>query len=183
MNYQTFSNLQFRKLLKTSFHIVHIDLKEKSGENIPFVSAGIIRLVLMFGKASNIRFYPKRRYMIVPSRQVEIPFYGGIGRQHGRGFSVLAQGFGRTELPFLRKYIVRISKHVGADLMEFAAPEIAQVVSGGKNFKTAANSVGIKTLRKELGSDGRKRTASRVFLTKSAKQTSWSRSDISTDIS
>ena len=56
MNYQTFSNLQFRPLLKNFFHSIHIDLRDTSGEKIPFVSVGITRLVLMFRKASNIHF-------------------------------------------------------------------------------------------------------------------------------
>ena len=56
MNYQTFRNLQFRPLLKNSFHSIHIDLRDTSGETIPFVSAGITRLVLMFTKASIIHF-------------------------------------------------------------------------------------------------------------------------------
>ena len=56
MNYQTFSNLQFRPLLKKSFHSIHIDLRDTSGEKILFVSVGITRLVLMFRKASNIHF-------------------------------------------------------------------------------------------------------------------------------
>ena len=56
MNYQTFSNLQFRPLLKNSIHSIHIDLRDTSGEKIPFVSVGITRLVLMFRKASNIHF-------------------------------------------------------------------------------------------------------------------------------
>ena len=56
MNYQTFSSLQFRPLLKNSFHSIHIDLRDTSGEKIPFVSFGITRLVLMFRKASNIHF-------------------------------------------------------------------------------------------------------------------------------
>ena len=55
-NYQTFGNLQFRPLLKNSFHSIHIDLRDTSGEKIPFVSVGINRLVLMFRKASNIHF-------------------------------------------------------------------------------------------------------------------------------
>ena len=55
-NYQTFSNLQFRQLLKNSFHSIHIDLRDTSGEKIPFVSVGNTRLVLMFRKASNIHF-------------------------------------------------------------------------------------------------------------------------------
>ena len=56
MNYQTFSNLQFRPLLKNSFQSIHIDLRDPSGEKIPFVSVVITRLVLMFRKVSNIHF-------------------------------------------------------------------------------------------------------------------------------
>ena len=56
MNYQTFSNLQFRPLLKNSFHSLHIGLRDTSVEKIPFVSVGITRLVLMFRKVSNIHF-------------------------------------------------------------------------------------------------------------------------------
>ena len=56
MNYQTFSILQFRPMLKKSFHSIHIDLRDTSGEKIPFVSVGITRLVLMFRKVSNIHF-------------------------------------------------------------------------------------------------------------------------------
>ena len=43
MNYQTFSNLQFRPLLKESFYSNHIDLGGMSGEKMPFVSVGITR--------------------------------------------------------------------------------------------------------------------------------------------
>ena len=56
MNYQTFNNLQFRPLLKNYFHSIHIDLRDRSGEKIIFVSVGINLLVLMFRKASNIHF-------------------------------------------------------------------------------------------------------------------------------
>ena len=55
-NYQTFSNLQIRPLLKNSFHSNHIDLRDTSGEKLPPKSVGITRLVLMFRKASNIYF-------------------------------------------------------------------------------------------------------------------------------
>ena len=124
---------------------------------------------------------------MVASREVEIPFYRGVG---GRGFGALAQVIGRTAIPILRKYIVPAAKRVGADLLEFALPELAEVVSGRKNFKTAANKVGRQTLRKQLGSGSRKRKgaigvrqASRFIPTKSAKQTSRSRRDIFTNIS
>ena len=56
MSYQTFSNLQFRPLLKNSFHSIHIDLRDTSGEKLPFVSVGITRLVLMFRNVSSIHF-------------------------------------------------------------------------------------------------------------------------------
>ena len=56
MNNQTFSNLQFRPLLKNSFHSIHIDLRDTSGEKIPFVSVGITRFVLMFRRVSSIHF-------------------------------------------------------------------------------------------------------------------------------
>ena len=56
MNYQTFSNLQFRPLLKISFHSIHIDLRDTSGDKIPIVSIGITRLVLMCRKVSSIHF-------------------------------------------------------------------------------------------------------------------------------
>ena len=56
MNYQTFSNPQFRPLFKSSFHSIHIDLRDTSVEKIPFVSVGIIGLVLMFRKVSSTLF-------------------------------------------------------------------------------------------------------------------------------
>ena len=57
MNYPTFSNLQFRRLLKNFFHSIHIDLRDTSGEKILFVSVGITRLVLMFTKVSDVHLY------------------------------------------------------------------------------------------------------------------------------
>ena len=123
---------------------------------------------------------------MVASRQVEIPYYRGVGRQRGRGF---AQVIGRTAIPFLRKYIVPAAKRVGADLLEFAVPEIAEVVSGRKNFKTAAKSVGRQTLRKQLGEGQRShrqirgRKQRKIIPTKSTKQSSRSRRDIFANIS
>ena len=120
---------------------------------------------------------------MVALRQIEISLYRGIGRQRRRGFGALGQVFGRTAIPFMHKYIVPAAERVGADLLELAAPEIAVVVSGRKSFRRAAKSVGRQTLRKQMGSGNRKRSASRVISTKSAKQTSWSREDIFTNIS
>ena len=81
----------------------------------------------------------------------------------------------------MRKYTVPAAKRVGTDLLEFAVPEIAEVVSGRKNFKTAAKSVGKQTPKKQLGEESRKRTASRVIPTESTKQISRSRRDFLTN--
>ena len=151
MNYQTFSNLQFRPLLKTSFQNLHIDLRDPFGQKIPFVSIGIIRLVLMYGKVSKIHFYHIRYYKMVASRQVEISYYRGVGRQKGRGFGALAQVIGRTAIPLLRKYVIPAAKRIGADMLEFPAPEVAEVISDRKSFKSAARSVGKQTVKKQLG--------------------------------
>ena len=78
----------------------------------------------------------------VASNTLEILYYKGIRRQRGRGFGAPAQVIGRTAIPFLRKSIVPAAKRVGADLLEFAVPEVADVVSGKKSFKSAAKSVG-----------------------------------------
>ena len=185
MNYQTFSNLQFRPLLKNSFHSIHIDLRDPSGEKISFVSVGITRLVLMIRKASNIHFWYVRYYKTVALRQVEIPYYRAVGRQRGRGFGALAHVIGRTAIPFLRKYVVPAAKRIGADILEFAAPEIGEVFSGRKSFKSAAKSVGKQTPKKQLG-EGSHRGGSkqkRIIPTKSTKQSSRSRRDIFTNIS
>ena len=72
---------------------------------------------------------------MVTSNTLELPYYKGIGRQRGRGFGDLAQFIGRTAIPFLRKYILPAAKRVGANLLEFPVPEVADVVSGKKISK------------------------------------------------
>ena len=113
---------------------------------------------------------------MVASRQVEIPYYRAVGRQKVRGFGALAQVIGRTAIPFLRKFIVPAAKRIGADMLEFALPEIGEVISGRKSFRSAAKSVGKQTLRKQLGeASSRKRSASTIISTKTTKQSSRSR--------
>ena len=52
-------------------------------------------------------------------------------------------------------------------MLEFAVPEVGDVISGRKSFKSAAKSVGNKTLKKQLGSGSKQR---RIISTKSTKQ-------------
>ena len=114
---------------------------------------------------------------MVASNTLELHYYKGIGRQRRRGFGALVQVIGRIAIPFLRKSIVLAAKRVGADLLEFAVPEGADVASGKKNFKTAAKSVGRQTLRKQLRGGKQKRSIS----VKSLKRSSRSRQDIFTN--
>ena len=56
MNYQFIANLQFRELLKNSFHSLKTELRDTTGEKIPFVSVGFTRVVFLFRKSSNNDF-------------------------------------------------------------------------------------------------------------------------------
>ena len=56
MNYQSFTILQFKKMLKIFFHSIKIELRDSTGEKTPFVSVGITRVVLLFRKISNNHF-------------------------------------------------------------------------------------------------------------------------------
>ena len=81
----------------------------------------------------------------------DLPYFRGYARQRGRGFGAFAQTIGRTAIPFLRRYVVPAAKRVGADLIEMAAPEIGNVLTGKKKLKSVAADVGKKTIGKQLG--------------------------------
>ena len=66
---------------------------------------------------------------MVASRQVDLPFYRGMGRQRWRGFCAPANVIGRTASSILREFIVPVVKRVGADSLDFALPEILDVAS------------------------------------------------------
>ena len=124
---------------------------------------------------------------MVASRQVEIPYYRAVGRQRGRGFGPLAQVIGRNAIPFLRKNNVPAAKRIDADMLELTAPEIGEVISGRKAFKSAAKSVGKQTLKKQLGGGSRRLTGGSkqrgIIPERSTKQSSRSLRDIFTNIS
>ena len=88
---------------------------------------------------------------MVASSQVEIPFYRAVGIQRGRGFGALAQVIGRTVIPFLRKYVVPAAKGIGADMLEFAASENGEVISGKKNFQDGCKECGKASSAKPIG--------------------------------
>ena len=69
---------------------------------------------------------------MVASNTLELAYYEGIGRQRKRGFGAVAQTNKRSAIPFVRRYIVPAAKRLDADLLDFAVPEVADVVSGKK---------------------------------------------------
>ena len=117
---------------------------------------------------------------MVASGQVELPHYRGVGRQSGRGFGAIAQVIWRTVVPFLCKNVVSAAKRIGVDMLEFAAPETGEGISGRKSFKSAAKSVGKQNLKKQTGSGSKQRT---IIPTNFTKQSSRSRRDLLTNIS
>ena len=120
---------------------------------------------------------------MVASRELELPYYRGVARQRGKGFGALAQVIGRTAVPFVKNVIVQAARRVGADLLEYAVPEMAEVISGKKNLKLTVTSVGKKTLRKQLGVGSNLKRTRRFIPTKSTNKNSRSRRDIFTNIS
>ena len=110
---------------------------------------------------------------MIASRELELPCYRGVKRQRGRGFGALAQVIGRTAVPFVKKFFVPAARRVEADLVEYAVPEMAEVISGKQNSKSAVTSVGKTTLRKQL--DGGSKRTRRFILTKSTNINSRSR--------
>ena len=52
MNYHSFTNLQYKKTIKNSFHSIKIELRDTTGEKIPFVA----RVVLLFRKILDNHF-------------------------------------------------------------------------------------------------------------------------------
>ena len=55
---------------------------------------------------------------------------------------------GEPQINFRVNFSSRLQKKLGTDMLEFLASDFAEVVSGGKECKTAAKSGGRKTLRK-----------------------------------
>ena len=56
MNYQNFPNLQFKKILKSSFHSIKLELRDSYSEKVHFNSVGVTRAVLMFRETSENHF-------------------------------------------------------------------------------------------------------------------------------
>ena len=90
---------------------------------------------------------------------------------------------GETQCHSCVKKNLPAAKRLGADLLEFAVSESADVVSGGKKFETATKSVGRQTPGKLLGTGSRRTSGNRIVTTKLAKQISRSRRGIFTNYS
>ena len=124
---------------------------------------------------------------MVASRQVEIPYYRAVGRQRGWGSGAVAQVIGGTAIPLLCKYVVPAANLISADKLEIAAPEFGEVNCGRKSFKSAAKSVRMQILKKQLGEGSRRQQGGnkqmRIIPPTTTKPSSRSRRDIFTNIS
>ena len=68
----------------------------------------------------------------------DLPYFRGYARQRGTIFGVLTQTIGRTAISFLRRYVIPEAKRLGAALIEIAAPEIGNALTGKKKLKSVA---------------------------------------------
>ena len=91
-----------------------------------------------------------------------------------KGDVVLEKSLKGPLLLFREKNVVPAAKRWLADLLDFAVPEVVDVASGKKMFKTAAKSVGRQTLRSQPGGGRPKRS----IPVKNLKRSSRSRGDI-----
>ena len=80
----------------------------------------------------------KRLYKKIASIQVDSPFCTDIGRLRERGFGPLPEIYWDNLSSSIALKNVPAAKCVQADLLEFAAPENAEVISARKFFAAAA---------------------------------------------
>ena len=83
------------------------------------------------------------------SRQVKMHTVEGLEDKGEGGLGLSHKLLG--ELQFLFYVNMSSAKRIEADILEFAAPVIGEVISGRKSFKSAAKSVGKQTLNKTVG--------------------------------
>ena len=77
----------------------------------------------------------------------------------------------------MHKNVVSIAKHVVGDLLNFVAPEFAEVFRSRKNFKTAEKSVERLTLTKQVDDGSYKK---RIIPPETTKYDRWSFRDLFT---
>ena len=86
--------------------------------------------------------------------QIQMPYFQGAARQRGRGLGSLALRLGRTALPIFKKFILPTAKRLGKTALEFAAPELLDIVAGRTKPKQALKRVAKKTVKAQLGGGG-----------------------------
>ena len=88
---------------------------------------------------------------MVASKQRDIPYYRGIGQQLGKALGAFAQVVGRTANPFSRQNVVPAVERVIADLVTFAALEIAEAASGKKKLHECRKECGKPKIEQTVG--------------------------------
>ena len=168
MNYQTVSNLQFGLLLKNFFRSFQIDLGDTSVEKITFVSVGITRFVFFYVQ-KNLQ-HPFLTYVHLHKLVGESHFHLRVNI--------------RSQLPNATCWKLLCQKLQRLLVVEWISRQLQRVWEDRlwENIWVKGTAGGRElAYGRQIGS--RKRSASRVIPTKSAKQISQSGRDIFTNIS
>ena len=113
MNYQSFIKSQFKKLLKNSFHSINIELRDSTGEKIPFVSVGITRMVLLFRKISkNLFCFKLHTKWLLKSQQISV-FVEDMQGNVEEVFELLDKLMGELQSPLLKNLKSQVRKELG----------------------------------------------------------------------
>ena len=167
-NLQSFSNLQWKNVVKSSFQSINITIRDETGQLMPFLSIGRNWLTLKFQFLPNQTksFFSTATQKIVglfgsmdahyeaqiARNQENFLTHGGPARQFGSGaagLGALAIRIGRCTLPLLQKYALPFAKKMGRNLITAAIPEIGQMIAG-KKLKSAAKDSLKKSVSKTI---------------------------------
>jgi hypothetical protein len=113
---------------------------------------------------------------------VQMPYFQGASRQRGKGLGSMAFAVARTALPIFKKFILPAAKRIGKTALEFAAPELLEVIAGRTKPKQALKRVAKKTAKAQLGGGVKKKTMKKAPIRKRAPAKS-SRVDILQNLS
>jgi len=87
-------------------------------------------------------------------------YYRGPVRQRGSGLGSLALKVARHALPIFSKYVLPSAKRVGKEFAVNLLPEVLDLVTGQEppsHFKKAIKRAAGKTVKKQLGTGGKRR--------------------------
>lgn len=95
--------------------------------------------------------------------QAQTPYYQGAARQRGRGLGSAALVVGRAAIPLFKNFILPTAKRLGKTALEFAIPELLDIVSGETKPKAALKRVARKTIKAQVGGGRPRKPRKRII--------------------